>query len=456
MDTSKEWLDAIGRLRLLFGTYEELAAFTGFAASSKNSLSKIGGSNEFIKKAAYDALCRYAEEMIGVNMEEFLVDYSNASAFYEKYSLSGLFRQGKEQKCHILLNVYLDLLDKKDIENFELRRLAGKLSGIDVPLLVLIILHVLPLYKNGRGDVKRMEADIQTTFSFLHRYVMDNSEFVYLPTLEYWENECRDRADTLSRLELYHAFSEVVYSFARVMRPDLLYAHTQSVLGHMLELPDDVLWSQGIEGEYWRMAHLPNGYFLYHYNICHERREIAFERHELILFDNDDEIAAIVLHPKAMLYTLNGKHVTKELIARFSCFMDDTDDPSEIRFEPLSLCHWLKLFTIKKTVLTLDDFPGYTMVNMYPEADYFFRIELEAITEDALFFKREEGGYYRIPKDINEALDWVGFKDNSGILTLTQSGRKFIGFSELNLFYEITTPKDMAKHGIMVVQEIRP
>lgn len=49
MDTSKERLDAIGRLRLLFGTYEELAAFTGFAASSKNSLSKIGGSNEFIK-----------------------------------------------------------------------------------------------------------------------------------------------------------------------------------------------------------------------------------------------------------------------------------------------------------------------------------------------------------------------------------------------------------------------
>ena len=153
MDTSKEWLDAIGRLRLLFGTYEELAAFTGFAASSKNSLSKIGGSNEFIKKAAYDALCRYAEEMIGVNMEEFLVDYAKSSAFYEKYSLAGLFRQGKEKKCHILLNVHLDLLDKKDIENFELRRLAGKLSGIDVPLLVLIILHVLPLYKNGRGDV---------------------------------------------------------------------------------------------------------------------------------------------------------------------------------------------------------------------------------------------------------------------------------------------------------------
>ena len=455
MDTSKERLDAIGRLRLLFGTYEELAAFTGFAASSKNSLSKIGGSNEFIKKASYDALCRYAEDMIGVNMEEFLADYVKASAFYEKYNLVGLFRQGKEQKCHVLLNVYLDLLDKKDIENFELRRLTGKLSGIDVPLLALIILHVLPLYKKGRGDVKRMDADIQTTFSFLHRYVMDNSEIVYLPTLEYWEKECCGRSATLSRLELYHAFSEVVHSFARVMRPDLLYEHTLSILAHMLDFQDDVLWSQGIEGEYWRMVYLPNGYFLYRYNIRHEREEIEFERYELILYDDDDEIAAIVLHPKAILYTLNGKPVTKEIIARFSCFMDNTDDPSEIRFVPLSLCHWLKLFTIKKTALTLDDFPGYTMVNLNPEADYLFRIELAAITEDAIFFKREEGGYYCIPKDINQVLAWIDFKDNSGILTLTQSGRKFIGFSELNLFYEITTPKDMAKHGITVVQEIR-
>lgn len=90
------------------------------------------------------------------------------------------------------------------------------------------------------------------------------------------------------------------------------------------------------------------------------------------------------------------------------------------------------------------------------ESDRNGERRVAAITEDAIFFKREEGGYYCIPKDINQVLAWIDFKDNSGILTLTQSGRKFIGFSALNLFYEITTPKDMAKHGITVVQEIRP
>ena len=87
----------------------------------------------------------------------------------------------------------------------------------------------------------------------------------------------------------------------------------------------------------------------------------------------------------------------------------------------------------------------------FPE--YKFQICLSAITEDYLFVKNPDGGYYKIPITLDSCLKQVSITDNIGITQA--SGKTYLAFGdEYNLIYDISTPEKLEELGITIVSEI--
>jgi len=142
-------LNAISRLRLVFGTYEELSKFTNFEVSGKNGLSRIGGSNTFLKTAAYDAICKYVEEETGADFDAFITAYKRASEFFETYQLAGIL--SKKQHCYDLLDYVYGHLKPSEVGNKSLRDLLPKIyeprndrQKVRASLLVLLGKNRIP------------------------------------------------------------------------------------------------------------------------------------------------------------------------------------------------------------------------------------------------------------------------------------------------------------------------
>ena len=57
--------------------------------------------------------------------------------------------------------------------------------------------------------------------------------------------------------------------------------------------------------------------------------------------------------------------------------------------------------------------------------------------------------YYKIPKSLNDVLYDVQFGDNVGLITF--ASETYVAFDDKNLYYDVSSDEQMAKHGIQIV-----
>ena len=93
------------------------------------------------------------------------------------------------------------------------------------------------------------------------------------------------------------------------------------------------------------------------------------------------------------------------------------------------------------------------------EEDYEFRAAPFAITEECIFIKQEAkeneekpDWYYRVPKEINEGLKKITINDFVGILTIQE--KKYIGFSPISLFLDVTNDEAIKESKVELVERI--
>ena len=91
-------------------------------------------------------------------------------------------------------------------------------------------------------------------------------------------------------------------------------------------------------------------------------------------------------------------------------------------------------------------------VNQYATDDYEFSMLLAAITNEHIYIKNGEGLFYKIPKSLNDVLYDVQFGDNVGLITFATE--TYIAFDDKNLYYDVSSEGQMAKHGIKIVTSI--
>ena len=66
--------------------------------------------------------------------------------------------------------------------------------------------------------------------------------------------------------------------------------------------------------------------------------------------------------------------------------------------------------------------------------------------------ERAEGGYYKIPKSLNDVLYDVQFGDTVGVLTI--EGLVYVAFDDKSLYFDVTTEEKMRESGIEIVDVI--
>jgi|GEM_PF-3988386 len=457
-------LNAISRLRLVFGTYEELGKFTNFEVSGKNGLSRIGGSNTFLKTAAYDAICKYVEEDTGANFDAFITAYGRASEFFETYQLAGIL--SKKQHCFDLLDYVYGHLKPSEVANKSLRSLLPKIyeprndrQKVRASLLVLLGQDLLPLYHKGRGGSKDIAADLQAMIALAEEFVSRNRFYTQLPIIETWKRDFQEEEDTRRRYNIYFVFEEILANYSLISDPGQLYSRSRELRDSLLYFGDDTIWASDDKNELWEMVSKVNGQILRHFIIDRAAKTLTYEDIELVIYEDDFGPSAFAVHPDAAIMAVRGKQAPVDKLEEFSLDIEEVaPGKMSLTFTPITTSYWLKIHRITMLDETPEEamapFSDFTMVNKYPEDEYRYSVDIVAVTREDIFIDREEGGYYKLPRSVNAALDYVDVFDNIGILELTATGERFIAIADMNLYFNISTPDRLTKLGIEIVYEI--
>jgi hypothetical protein len=75
-----------------------------------------------------------------------------------------------------------------------------------------------------------------------------------------------------------------------------------------------------------------------------------------------------------------------------------------------------------------------------------------AITRDYIYILNRDELLYRVPKALDEMLEQVGFDHSVGVIEFGDA--TFIAFDDFPLYYEVTTPEQMAELGIELTDAV--
>ena len=467
----KRRLDAIGRLRLLTETDEELSRLVEHRVDEKNGLGRLGGRSLFLKQATYDALCRYANERANHDFDEFLTNYEVASAFYEKYQMEGLMRKDREAMCSQLLDAMYGPTPGSHShspkgESSPLTRIYNKVYGTDrndfsinPMVLVLIGLGLLPAdFSRSRGRVGNLLEDFRSLYRFLHQHVSRNGMFERLPILEHYEERMLHDHDPHARFWLYDDMADVLENYYDIINMEQRMAKNREVREHSLWLPlDGTVWKERDDCVWWLWEEVSNGFFLHHLTFNHEAKTMTHEQFEVVLYNDNGLTMAYLIHPQSILNIVEGRPLPPNHTETLEVQWDNDKEPTTMTFCALSSFHWFPVGTLHRCntdIWHFQQYKDYLKVEKYPDSAYDLHTGIAAITPFAIFIPADITSYYRIPLSANEALRQVCIDDPAGVMTFQESGRRFVTFTDLNLFFEVTTKELCRRQDIEVVTDI--
>ena len=468
----KRRLDAIGRLRLLTETDEELSRLVEHRVDEKNGLGRLGGRSLFLKQATYDALCRYANERANHDFDKFLTNYEVASAFYEKYQMEGLMRKDREAMCSQLLDAMYGPTPGSPShspkgESSPLTRIYNKVYGTDrndfsinPMVLVLIGLGLLPAdFSRSRGRVGNLLEDFRSLYRFLHQHVSRNGMFERLPILEHYEERMLHDHEPHARFWLYDDMADVLENYYDIINMEQRMAKNREVREHSLWLPlDGTVWKERDDCVWWLWEELSNGFFLHRIAVDHAHQRMTREKFEMILYDDHSGAMAYTIHPKSILSLVENKPIPQGQTENLQLTWDNEQKPTRLTFTALSSYHWFPADTLHICEMDAEAFwkkhDAFELVERHPDSVYDYRIGIDAITPEAIFIRADDSALYRIPISLNDAFRQLRIDDPAGLMTFRQSGRRFITITDSNLFFEVTTEKLCQQHGIERVTDI--
>ena len=455
-------------MRLLTETDEELSRLVEHRVDEKNGLGRLGGRSLFLKQATFDALCRYANERANHDFDQFLTDYEKASVFYEKYQMDGLMRKDREAMCSQLLDaMYSPSLPLHQMEeDSALSRIYNKVYGTDrnnfsanPMLLVLIGLGLLPAdFSRSRGRVGNLLEDFRSLFRFLHQHVSRNGMFERLPLLEQCEERVLSGNEPYARFWLYDDMADVLENYYNIVNMNMrMIANRELRERQLWPSLDGTIWQEQTGCVWWQWEKINNGFFLHHLTLIPEEKRIVHEKFEVILYDDNGHVMAYVIHPQSILSVVEGRPISPNHHETLEVQWDNDENPTTITFCTLSSFHWFQVTTLQRCNMTalefMQKYDDYRRDEKYPDAIYKYNIGIAAITPEAVFIPADDDAFYRIPITVNETLCQLHIDDPAGLITFPQSSRRFVTFTDLNLFYEVTTEELCKQHGIEKVKD---
>jgi len=443
----ERWLRLIERTRLFCNTADELGKMVGFSVTNRNSLARKGGSSLFMKEAIFHQLCHICKEQTGLDLQEIVEAYEAVDDFIDRYA--PLLRNEK------VLSQTVDIFYGSGDVPEDLAFVKKQLEEKHIPILFLMLTGGLPRLSAKNGDVQNIQEDFKRSFTLL-RSLCKNFLLQELPAISMMESEFRANPEKWNRLHLIYVTSFILNAYGAVSTQERFCLANREMLQRRIELDVEGIWTEDDSSTtFWCFEEVNNGYYLYHYKLRNEQRELAYTKYFIMFYWNDDDsIGAVVVHPRAIHYMISGQPVPTMLFAYQHCLPSQ----DELVFVPQNDGNdWFSVRRLRRSSHAtfyqrlLDD-ETKEKTNECSDTDYDFTCCLSAITSEHIYMERSEGGYYKIPKSLNDVLYDVQFGDTVGILTI--GGLIYVAFDDKSLYYNVTTEDKMRESGIEMVDVI--
>ena len=454
------YLRMIERTRLLKNTTEELEQLVGFSVGSGNSLARKGGKSLFIKDAIFRELAHIVKLQTGLELQEVLDAYIGADRIYERMRNvvdPSLFCQ------HLVWYFYADAEVTDDIAG-----IIDKVETEQLPILVLLVLKLLPHLSAKGGDVKNIDKDYRSLFDWLLETVNMNIMMHKLPLLTKIEDEIRHSPNIMCRIHLINTAYQILNSYGALSTRERISISNRELLENQFDPEVDGIWTENeLSTVFWQFESIANGYHLYRYQVESAQKTLMFTKYFIKFFHWGNDIMALVIHPHAIHYLVSGKSMPNDLFAYLDCRIESYDKNNQISAISFSRQsadgQWLDLKQLRRSekevfFQNLLDDERYEKIDSHANDNYDFSISLAAITNDHIYFYKDETTYYKVPKSLNGLLEEVGFNSNAGVMSFKNASdgehTTYIAFDDYNLYYNISTLQLMAEHQIEVVDNI--
>ena len=454
------YLRMIERTRLLKNTTEELEQLVGFSVGSGNSLARKGGKSLFIKDAIFRELAHIVKLQTGLELQEVLDAYIGADRIYERMRNvvdPSLFCQ------HLVWYFYADAEVTDDIAG-----IIDKVETEQLPILVLLVLKLLPHLSAKGGDVKDIDQDYRSLFGWLLETVNMNIMMQKLPLLTKIEDEIRHSPNIMCRIHLINTAYQILNSYGALSTRERISMSNRELLENQFDPEVDGIWTENeLSTVFWQFESIANGYHLYRYQVESTPKTLMFTKYFIKFFHWGNDIMALVIHPHAIHYLVSGKSMPNNLFAYLDCRIESYDKNNQIcaiSFSRQSADgQWFDLKQLRRSekevfFQNLLDDERYEKIDSHANDNYDFSISLAAITNDHIYFYKDETTYYKVPKSLNGLLEEVGFNSNAGVMSFKNASdgehTTYIAFDDYNLYYNISTLQLMAEHQIEVVDNI--
>ena len=442
----KQYLSFIERTRLLCNTTKELGDLVDYNLNSGNGLSRMGGKSLFLKKAIFSQLAHIVKERTELDLGKVINDYKACDEIIDKYG-SRLKSLKRENVCqHLVWHYYSD----KDLPQ-DIAFLAEKMEGSQVPIFILLYLVILPRANSKGGDVTQIEQDCQSVLRFLKTTVSNNILFKELPILRRIEEDYIKHPELVCRIDLIEGIDDTLQAYGSM---STLIRNTYSTreLNQYLIFPDiEGFWNDtGASNVFWQFEQANNCFFLYLWNINVGKWELKYKKYVVVFANTPNWNYCTIIHPRSIESQITGKPFDNLHVA----YLDYGIEENVICFEPLqSDSKWFQLRELRRSpkqdfYLNLLDDDRWQKVNEFEEYEYNMYSYLSAITRNDIYIDRPEGGYYRIPKSMDDRFWEVNFSDAIGILEY--KGKRYLGFDEYRLYFDVTDEENLPQEVSIV------
>jgi len=445
----QNYLSIIQNTRLLCNTNEELGTLVDYpSVASGNGLARMGGKSLFMKNAIFSGLAAIALQRTGLDLRHLLDTYQEADTLYN--AIPQRFRN--EETCRHLVNFFF----ADGHQTGDIGCIAGRAESRHVPLLLLMLLQVLPRTSSRGGDVKDITACYDRVLAFLGDLTSKLIFMDKLPALLQVEHELAAGTCERNRLHLIYVTDLVLCAYGSVLSAASMGEANIDLLKNQFYPDVEGIWTEDEDSTvFWRFELISNGFNLYRYVLKRTEHRLSYIKYFARFIHDEDGDVMIVVHPAAIRYLVSGTPLPNRMVAYLDCATGDND--LSFSLKPVSE-KWFRLKRLTRSKnaayfesLLKDD--RYRRDNECGLDEYEFNLTLTAITADYIYIQSGEGGYYRVPKSLNEALEQVTFDSNVGVIRFEDS--TYVAFDDHRLYYDVTNEEKMAHSGISLVDVIK-
>lgn len=455
----EEWLTTISNTRLIYNTMEELEEMLGNHAIHDNGIRRSLPTLQKQRSSFRDLKEEVTLMTKGIiDLEKVLIDYQAAWDFYQK-NLARRSNPGKiiQELIDFAYPPYQEMgltPSKKLVYEMALSQ------EINLPILILLILKVMPGYNSKSGDVTDMPLLYGKVIKQMETITQGKTIFQTIPAIIQAREE-----EHKSRITLLYHLKRILDTYESYGEEANIYSEADDFKRSSISLDIDGYWNEcggeANDTQYWTIEAASNAgvYFATHWRKD-AGKQLICTRYTLALFeDSSHRLIAYILHPESILHRMQGMPYGDNDHVWYVADMPETNCPDQLLFERLMNSEvWASQLHLtrcrkKEVIESYRKWEKHCeIVSPFAHLEYDFRTSLYAITQEHLYIaSRNEGEYYKVPRDAFDGLEQITLNDVVG--TMEMGGATYLAFDEL-MIYIPTTEKDLERYGIELTHTI--